>query len=51
MLMEQQFMLKQYGNISLFEQNSMTAEERTWWINRLEKEAQRRKEEMQKRSR
>lgn len=36
--MEQQFVLKQYGNMSLFEVTNMTGEERAWWIARLDKE-------------
>ena len=36
--MEQQFILKEYGRLSLFEQNNMTAEERIWYIRRLEHE-------------
>jgi hypothetical protein len=41
MLMEQQFMLRcgmgGTGELTLFEQNEMTAEERAWWANKLEK--------------
>lgn len=36
--MEQQFQLKYYGRFSLFEQSQMTAEERKWHINRIQKE-------------
>ncbi len=36
--MEQRFQLKEYGGLSLFEQAQMPAEERAWYINRLEKE-------------
>jgi hypothetical protein len=36
--MEQQFQLKHYGNLSLFEQSSMVAEDRAWFLRRLEKE-------------
>ena len=36
--MEQQFNLKEYGKLSLHEQNNMTAEERTWYMRRLERE-------------
>lgn len=46
--MEQSFILKQYGSISLFEQNNMTAEERAWWVQRLDKEAKDRKSEYDK---
>jgi hypothetical protein len=46
MLMEQQFMLRcgvgGTGELSLFEQNSMTAEERAWWANKLERTAEER---------
>jgi hypothetical protein len=42
--MEQQFQLKHHGKLSLFEQNQMTAEERSWFIKRLEKEFKERKE-------
>ena len=37
-LMEEQFQLKEYGKLSLFEQNQMTAEERIWWLKRLSRE-------------
>lgn len=30
------------GELSLFEQNSMTAEERAWWANKLERTAEER---------
>lgn len=36
--MEQQFQLKHYGQLSLFEQSKMIAEDRAWWIKRLQKE-------------
>jgi len=36
--MEQQFQLKHHGKLSLFEQNNMTAEDRAWFIKRLDKE-------------
>lgn len=36
--MEQSFLLKEYGKLSLFEQSIMPAEERAWWIKRLDKE-------------
>jgi len=36
--MEQQFQLKYYGDLSIFEQNRMTSEDRAWWLRRLEKE-------------
>lgn len=40
--MEQQFVLKEYGRLSLFEQNNMTAEERNWYVARLNREYQER---------
>ena len=46
MLMEQQFMLRcgigGTGELTLFEQNSMTAEERGWWARKLERTAEER---------
>jgi len=42
--MEQSFLLKHYGHISLEEQRTMTAEERNWWLERLDKEHRREKE-------
>lgn len=36
--MEQQFQLKYHGNLSIIEQSNMTAEDRAWWMQRLEKE-------------
>ena len=42
--MEQQFQLKHHGNLSLFEQAQMIAEDRGWWIKRLEKEFKDRQE-------
>lgn len=37
-LREQSFTLKYHGKLSIFEQAFMIAEERVWWINRLNKE-------------
>lgn len=37
-LMEQQFQLKYHGRFTLFEQSQMVAEDRTWYLKRLEKE-------------
>ena len=50
--MEQQFQLKHHGKLDLFEQNQMTAEERSWFIKRLEREfkEQNEKEQQQTRS-
>lgn len=42
--MEQQFQLKHYGKLSLFEQAEMTSEDRAWWMQRLQKEAKDRQE-------
>ena len=36
--MEQAFQLKYYGNISSIELMYMNAEERAWWLRRLEKQ-------------
>lgn len=44
--MEQQFMLRcgvgGTGELTLFEQNTMTGEERAWWSRKLEKMAEQR---------
>lgn len=50
--MEQQFQLKHYGKLDLFEQNQMTAEERAWFMKRLDREfkEQKEREESQARS-
>jgi hypothetical protein len=46
MIMEQQFMLRcgigGTGELTLFEQNCMTAEERGWWAKKLETTAEER---------
>lgn len=36
--MEESFLLKHHGNISFVEQVYMIAEDRQWWIKRLQKE-------------
>lgn len=41
--MEQSFVLKHYARLSLSEQMIMTAEERGWWLKRLEDELQKQK--------
>jgi len=41
--MEESFQLHEYGKLSLFEQAQMTAEERAWWLKRVEKEFEDRK--------
>jgi hypothetical protein len=43
-LLEQQFQLKTHGNLSLFEQENMTAEDRAWWMKRIEKDIKERNE-------
>lgn len=45
-LMREQYVLKKAGNLSLFEQLFMVAEDRAWWIKELEKdiEEQRKRE-------
>jgi hypothetical protein len=49
--MEQQFQLKYYAKLDLFEQAHMSAEDRAWWLKRIEKElkekAEREKQAMQ----
>ena len=42
--MEQAFLLKHYGNMSLEEMRTMTAEERNWWLQRLDKEHKKEKD-------
>lgn len=37
-LMEEEFLLKYHGHFSLFEMNNMTAEDRAWHIDRINKE-------------
>jgi hypothetical protein len=46
--MEQQFQLKEYGNLSLFEQNAMVSEDRGWWMKRLQREYKERQEREKK---
>jgi len=50
-ILEQQFQLKQYGNLSLFEQETLIAEDRAWWMRRLEKEAKEKQEAQNKNQR
>lgn len=49
--MEQQFQLKYYGKLDLWEQSQLNAEDRAWWLKRIEKElkekAEREKQAMQ----
>jgi len=49
--MEQQFQLKHYGKLSIFEQNQMSAEERAWFMKRLNKEFKDRKAQEEEQSR
>lgn len=49
--MEQQFQLKHHGHLSIFEQAQMTAEERAWYLKRIEKEFRDREEMEAKRMR
>jgi hypothetical protein len=42
--MEQQYQLKEYGGLNLFEQAQMVAEDRGWWIRRIDKERKDRQE-------
>lgn len=46
--MEQQFQLKEYGKLSIFEQNNMTSEDRAWWVRRLDKEMKDKQEQERK---
>jgi len=46
--LEQQFQLKEHGNLSIFEQNAMVSEDRGWWMKRLEKESRERQKREQK---
>lgn len=50
-LMEQLFLLKNYGHLSLHEQNLMNAEDRAWYIDRLNKEEEKKKEAEEKAAR
>ncbi len=42
--MEQQFQLKWHGKLTLFEQDNLSAEDRGWWMRRIEKELKDRNE-------
>lgn len=41
--MEEQFQLKHYGKLSIFEQANMVSQDRAWWLKRLEKEFEERR--------
>jgi hypothetical protein len=43
--MEQQFLLKRYGRLDLFEQAAMTSEDRQWWLKRIKEENDKQAEE------
>lgn len=43
-ILEQQFQLKHIGNLSLFEQDQMIAEDRAWWIRRLRQHEEQKQE-------
>ena len=45
--MEQLFQLKYHGNFSLLELNNLTAEERNWWVKRLNKQKEAEQKESQ----
>ena len=47
-LMEQQYILSTRGDLNIFEQSLMTAEERAWWIQRLRKDNEAEKQAMNK---
>jgi len=36
-LLEQMFQLKQHGNLSFFEMDVLTSEDRSWWAKRLKR--------------
>ena len=36
--MEESFLLKQYGHLTLMEQACLTAEDRKWWLKKLDEE-------------
>jgi hypothetical protein len=47
-LLEEQFILKCYGELSLFEQQCLTAEDRVWWIQRINKKNEEERKEFDK---
>jgi len=47
-LMDQSFILQYYGKISIADQFNMTAEERSWYIERLVKEKEKQNEAEEK---
>lgn len=36
--MEESFLLKQYGHLTLMEQAGLTAEDRKWWLKKIDEE-------------
>jgi gluconate kinase len=36
--MEESFLLKQYGHLTLMEQAGLTAEDRKWWLKKIDDE-------------
>lgn len=49
-LMEQQFLLKRYGKLDIFEQAAMSAEDRQWWLKRVQEENEKQAEAEKKAS-
>ena len=41
---QEQFFLKHYGKLTLFEQVMLTAEDRRWWVERLKEEHKKQEE-------
>lgn len=37
-MLEEQYLLKKHGGLSLFEQEQIVAEDRTWWYHRIKKD-------------
>ena len=46
--MEESFLLKHYGHLNISEQINMTAEERAWWLKRLDDEHKKEQEASKK---
>lgn len=47
-LLEEQFILKTYGDLSLFEQQCLNYEDRQWWYERLKKKMEDEREQADK---
>jgi len=43
--MEQQYSLKRGEGLTIFEQNNMTAEDRSWWMRRIQRDIDKEKEQ------